>query len=919
MAPREGNSRAVAQYGRNGDPSLPTVVGRDGERGRVEQFLDAPPVDSPCLVIVGEAGIGKSTLWSYGVGRARAAGHRVLRSRPTQDEFREPAAGLADLFDRIDAEPDTPLATHVTAITSADTRPAERGRHTMHALRILSESGPVLIAVDDLHWLDTVSAKAIRFALTRLTDERVRLLATARLATSGDDSRLVIATDAQLLEVGPMPVQVLRRVLAGQVSAITAPELMRAHELSNGNPMLAVELVRFWQRGGRGTIDLEPFHALADRMAELSTDATTVARVLALCGPARLGVIERASDVAEFAAAVRAGVEAGILQIEDDFTLRYTHALYASAVVASMTVLDRAAIHARLAVVVPDPDVRARHLAHGTPDPDEAIAAQVDAAASGLARRGAYDLAAHLAGESVRLTPGERCDALADRALREAVFRAASGDAARALASAEHLVATLRQGPQRAEALALRVFLHSADGERFLHEALEYAGSDEVLRAQALDLLGWQVGFYCGRLDEGIAYSTSALDISTRLGATDVTMCAEATLSICWALKGRPREDLMDHAIALDTEKSAAPLGRWPPVFRARQLLWAGYLDEARFVFEQMRRRAVTLGSEFQRPYRLYELALVDIAAGDLEGARRCGEDALESARDAGNEQATAWVAYALGLIAAYQGDDDGAHWAAVLITDWQAATNETPRRTMADEVLGTLAASQGDWADALRHFERALQVLDAMGFAHPGARPALPRAIEAATMLGDVARCTALTERLAAQAMTLDAPWVDAQVDYARGQLAALNSANEEATELLADAAESLGRTGYRLDAARVHLTLARVWLRAGQRSRARNCAERARAEFARAPAPPWALAAEDVAQRCGSQPTGAELTAAEVEIAALIAAGRTNREIAAQLFVAVSTVEAHLTRIYRKLDLRGRTALTRWVHATM
>lgn len=907
----ERTHRAVPSS-RDGVVRLPAVVGRDDERRTVERFVDGVAAGAAPLIIVGEPGIGKSTLWTHAVARARAAGYHVLRSRPTEDEFREPAAGLLDLFDRVDTAWHPDLATEISTVTAADSRPAERGRRLLDALRALVQTAPVLIAIDDLHWLDAVSAQALRFAMHRLTDEPVGMIATARLPA------VAITRETRFLEVGPLPMSALRRVLAEHVAAITAPDLMRAHGLSNGNPMLALELVRSWKRGKTGAISLGPLQALADRVGELTADAATVARVLAIAGPAPIGLIQRASGVADFATAVRVALDAGILQIEDDFTLRYTHPLYASAAVAAMTALDRATIHAQLAEVVPDPDVRARHMAHATADPDEEVAQQVEAAAERLARRGGFDLAAQLAAQSVRLTPAEYEDAAAGRALREASYRATSGDTARALASIERLVATLRPGRRRAQALALRVFLHSADAERFLTEALDHAGSDDLLRAHALDLLGWQIGFYLGRLDEGIAHSTAALDIATRLGADDVIMCAEATLSICATLQGRPRDDVLGHALALDGANPAPPMGRWPPVFQARQLLWAGHLAEAREIFERMRRRALMLGSEFQRPYRLCELALVEIASGDLEAAVRYADEALDAARDAGNEQGMAWVAYALGFAAAYQGADDRARWAAALITEWHATTNEMPRRAMADEVLGTLAATHGDWAGALGHFERALSVLDAMGFAHPGARPALPRAIEAAAMLGDARRCAALTDQLASQASALAAPWVDAQLGYARGQLAVLRGEIPDAADFLQKAAAALQHSGYRLDAARVQLALARMWSRVGQRSRARACAEQAQATFLRAPAEPWAAAANDIAQRCGAQRVGAALTAAEAEIAGLIAAGRSNREIAAQLFLAVSTVEAHLTRIYRKLDLRGRTALTRWVHAT-
>jgi DNA-binding CsgD family transcriptional regulator/tetratricopeptide (TPR) repeat protein len=886
------------------------VAGREQERLRVESFIDTIGSGATTLLLVGEPGIGKSTLWAHGVAHARAAGLHVLISRPTEDEFRYPAAGLADLFDGVEGR--DRIGSMAGPVTAADTEPAERGRRVLEALRALAGTHPVLLAVDDIPWLDTVSGRALRFALNRVAPEPIGLLATAPAATPSVGGR-----DTEVLELGPLPVQALRRVLAASVASITAPELMRAHELTGGNPMLATELVRSWQRGGPDALNMAPFHALAERVSELPADAATVARVLAIAGPSSAGVIDRASAVGDFPAAVRSAVEAGIVRIEDDFVMRFTHSLYASAVTAVTTALDRRVIHARLAEEVADPDVRARHLAHATVNPDPAVADLVEAAALRCAQRGAFDLAARLAGQSARLTPAGSPDRVARRALLDASYRAVSGDTARALERVDHLLATLQPGPARAEALTARVFLHFGDSERFLTEALQDAGTDEALRARALDLLGWQVGIYQGRLAEGLAHATAALDLARRLdGATETEMCAETTVSTCSVLMGRPQEELITHALLLSTRCRVSPLGRWPPVFRARQLLWAGHLDEARLLFEQMRRRAAGLGSEFQRPYRLYELALVEIAAGDLAGALRLAEEALDAARDAGSAQAAAWVSYAFGLASALQGADEQASWAADQITDWSATTDEAPRTAMAQEVLGTLAASHGDWPRALGHFEKALAVLDRLQYAHPGARPALPRAIEAAATTGDRTRCATLTDRLAEQARTLTAPWVDAQLQLACGQLSLLGADTDTAVRRIGDAVRSLDGLGFRVDAARARLALARAELRAGKRSEARRTAELARTAFAVAPAPPWAAAADDLVLRAGGRPAGEGLTATEERIVAMITTGQTNREIASRLFVAESTVEAHLTRIYRKVGVHGRTALARWVH---
>jgi hypothetical protein len=493
---------------------LPRVVGRERERRRIETFVDAVGSSAPSLVIVGEPGIGKSTLWTYGVARAREVGARVLITRPTEDEYRYPAAGLIDLFEGVEAERAAPA---VEALTAPDTTPPDRGRRALQVLRELSRTGPVLLAVDDLQWLDEVSAKALRFALNRLTEAAVALLATSRLPESGPTLPPGSARDTELLEVGPMPMPALRRVLSGSVTAITASELLRAHEVTNGNPMLALELVGSWQRGGPGAAGLAPFHALAEHVRDVSDDAAAVCRALALAGPSATSVIERVSEVTDFDGAARDAINAGIVRVEDDFTMRFTHSLYADAVLASISALDSRAIHSKLARTVTDPSVQSRHLALATVEPDDSVAQRIASAADVWAKRGAFDIAAQLAGHSVRLTPSGADELAASRALHEVSYRAASGDTARALARAEQLAATLGPGRVRAEALALRVFLHSADSERFLTEALEQPGADDALRAHALDLLGWQVGFYKGRLADGVAYSRAAIDIARRL------------------------------------------------------------------------------------------------------------------------------------------------------------------------------------------------------------------------------------------------------------------------------------------------------------------------------------------------------------------------------------------------------------------
>jgi ATP/maltotriose-dependent transcriptional regulator MalT len=552
--------------------------------------------------------------------------------------------------------------------------------------------------------------------------------------------------------------------------------------------------------------------------------------------------------------------------------------------------------------------------------PADQLAGRTEQLAETAARQGDYARAADLAADSVRLTPTSETDDAARRALREVEFRAAAGETTRAIALADQLVAALDAGHRRAEAMSLRVFLDFADSEPVLRRALDDVREDPVFRARTLDLLGWQLGLYRGRLAEGTAASTKALALSRALGDAETTRVAAATLAEQLLLQGKPDDALFAEAVDEATGGRPFPLGRWPRVFRARALLWSGQLEPARREFQRMQRDADRLGSKFQRPYRLCDLAQVAVCAGDLDDAILLAQQGITAASTAGNEHAVVWLAQPLGLAAATQGRPDRANWAADLLSGWAVRNDEPPRQTMADEIRGALAAARGDWPSALGHFVTMVERLEAMGYAHPGARPGLPRAIEAAAMVDDRGLCRALTERLRDQADPLRSPLVDAQLAAADGQLALLEGDSGRAVHELDASVKAFRQLGYRFEAARAGLALARGWLRHGRRAAARDAAIAAREIAEAAAAPGWVAAADELLRRCGpagdADATGddQQLTRTETQICALVTEGLRNQEIAARMFVAVSTVEAHLTRIYRKLGLRSRTELTMW-----
>ena len=234
------------------------VLGRDEELLSLHVFLDRPPADHvPTLVLVGEAGIGKSTLWLAGVEAARERGFRVLSSRPAQAELGLAYAGLGDLLEEALAEVASDLAAPRSRAleralllegggkAAVDSRAVAVAVRT--ALQLLSDREPVLIAIDDVQWLDASTVRALAFALRRLHDSDVRLLCARRLEHDVGVSAFELAVNGSVIVedlcVGPLSLGALHRLLQARLGLVLArPTLLRVHEGSAGNPFFALEL-----------------------------------------------------------------------------------------------------------------------------------------------------------------------------------------------------------------------------------------------------------------------------------------------------------------------------------------------------------------------------------------------------------------------------------------------------------------------------------------------------------------------------------------------------------------------------------------------------------------------------------------------------------------------------------------------------
>lgn len=882
-----------------------SLVGRDREVDRLDDLLNVVGRGARFVVVRGEAGIGKTALWRVAVERSRRAGFVTLVTRAAEEELAGPVVGLVDLFDGCHP---------VEGALATDAGLYDRGRAVLATLRTLAADSPVLVAIDDVQWLDPVSAGALRYALRRLEGEPIIVLATERVdATSAPDDRTLPHDRREEIFVGPLTLDEIRAVVGSVVDTLPRPALERIHELSGGNPMYAIELAR--------AVDLfdDPLVAsvpptlrrtLLNRIDAVSPDVMTVLRTAAALGPASAQAIVGAVDGHDVPDLIGAAVTSGLLVVGDDLIVRFAHPLLASVVLEAIEPLDRQLLHARLAALADDSDARARHLALSCAEPDAVVALELEQAATRSSRRGASALAADFATHAVRVTPPAEVAPRIRRSFIAIMHRAAAGDKARALAECDQILALLPRGPARAEAMTLRVALDFANGDQFLEQALTEVGGDELLRGRVLELRGWMAVTYHAELTRGLELSEEALAIAERHADPTLEMLASSAVATASLMLGRPRDDLMTRALRLAETNVGPRLGRWPQGIYGRLGVWCGRLDVARPVLEALHDAFVRSGMEFQRPYRLLDLAELELACGHLALAADLAGEGIEAAVDAGNEQAAAWLGAPAGVANAHLGRTSRAAEAVESLLFGASEHEGRTRLIMAHHVLGVIALSNGDPAMAVAELEPGLALAREIGVRLPSVVPVLPEAIEAMALVGDAERCTELAAELDCQAAEVGQPWVDAAACRGRG-LVAVASGGDDAADLLGEAAAMFDELGYGMDAARSVLLQGRALRRAGRRNASADVLAEAHCRFVAMGALPWLAQTEAELARVAPGRERAELTPTEGRIAALVAAGRRNREIAGELFVSVATVEAHLTRIYRKLHVRSRTEL--------
>ena len=234
------------------------IVGRGTELAAVERFVERARSGLSGLVLEGDAGIGKTTIWEAAVRHARTAGFTVLTTGPARSEQALTLGGLTDLFADVDADvlaglPDPQrhaLDVALLRIEPSGSLPDQRTLSVAVAgvLRLMTARTPVLIAVDDAQWLDESSASILAYAIRRLVERPLGLLVSVRVGPSGGAPDLASAIgreDTERIALGPMSLASLHRLVQSRLGrSLPRLALVRIEAASGGNPLYALEIAR---------------------------------------------------------------------------------------------------------------------------------------------------------------------------------------------------------------------------------------------------------------------------------------------------------------------------------------------------------------------------------------------------------------------------------------------------------------------------------------------------------------------------------------------------------------------------------------------------------------------------------------------------------------------------------------------------
>jgi len=903
------------------------LANRPIEEGAVAEFLESAARAPSALLIEGEAGIGKTTLWLAALERARD--FTVLSARAVSAESVRAYTTLADLLEGVNSAAFAQLpgaqriAVEQIRSDNADTAPTDQRAVAAGFLSVveqLAEQGPVLLAVDDLQWVDPSSRHVLAYTARRLTGP-VGVLGTVRTDGGVDPVswlQLRRPDAVQRITLRPLPSRALHSVVTEHLGhPVPRAEMSRIYQVSGGNPFYAIELARVLDIGDEQPLPHTLSAVVQARLDGLGREALDPLLAAAAVANPTVDLVAAAvgTDSDDVVELLEAAEQHGIITFEGN-RIRFTHPLLATGVYSSATPAARRRMHRRLAGVLDEAEMRARHLALAATRGDDATVGALERAATAAQARGAPVAAAELMELAITLggsTP--------ERQIRLATHVFDAGDPPRARALLERVIAELAPGPLRAQAvhrLAVVRFIDDGylEAVDLLRQGLREDAPDGPLRVAMLTTLSFGQ-YMSGDPESAWRSAEEAVAAAEDLGIG--VLLSEALgvrATIQYFTGGGVDEDSMRRARELEDHNSATPVMLRPSVEYALMLACQGHLDESHDLMRDLERHLIDRGEEGELVFVEFYVAQTRIWRGDFPAARRVADGVAELAAQLGggfprmlSEVLRAWLTV-------FAGAEDEARAAVASAVTVSRQSGTAWHESWAVTAAGFLEVSLGNFGAALDTLAPLLAAF------HPQSTEIqiaahLPDAVDALVGLGRHAEAEAYVAALESNGERLDRPWMLAVGGRCRAQLLAAGGDLSGAVAAGRRALAQHDRLPMPFERARTELVVGQLQQRARDPN-ATTTLRTALAAFERLGTPLWA----DKARAALGTHVGASgrdaLTAAEQRIAELAASGMTNRDVAAELFLSAKTVEATLARVYRKLGIRSRAELGRVMGGT-
>jgi DNA-binding CsgD family transcriptional regulator len=910
------------------------LVGRAEECDQLRRMIaDAGEERAAVLVLRGEAGIGKTTLLRFAT--EAADGFRVLPVQGHESEAETPFAGLSWLFEPLTALVRELPPRQAQALNGAlYLGPATGGDRlavavaTLTLLAAAADERPLLVAIDDAHWLDVPSLEAIVFAARRLQAESIALVLTARPPEDvpAEVNRLLEALPEMV--VAGLDTGSARELLAAQRTGLSLEVLDGRVAEAAGNPLALLELSTL----GEHALPVEPLRigrrleqTFGRRVGALLPSTRQAMLLLAAAGASAADVLGRALALQGLSASDLEPAETAGLLVVDRGNVRFLHPLVRSALYQSASPAERRAAHRAIAEVFSSlstpraQEQYACHLAVATLGPDEAVAAALDNAAEAAAARRSYATAMDMHERSARLSPPG--DTRARRLLNAAHLSFAAGRQNFGLTLLHQVLEETSEWRLRAEAQQVRCRIEMWGGQPVVGRDMLIAEADRVEAADPAwsAIMRAQAALMSAALGEQRLAATAARQAVEALAdlPDSITMPALVIYALTLATGGDVPAARSVLARCEPHLASSDPLAN-EQILLVAALAWESLEEPAKAM--RLLEHAVSSAREASAvgllPYELRGLALVQWHYGNWAAAYANAHDAVGLAEETDRQIELQYALVTLAAIEAGMGHAGNCQANAARAITMSKRTGAQVFEAHAANALALLELGNGNAPEAARHLEFAGAFATSHGLRDPVLLNWAGDLVEALVKAGETSRGLRAHEVLAAEAERTGRPTEAAVAARCQGLLAKHEEAMEEAF------AQALGwhaRAVQPFQEARTRLLHGELLRRHRRRAEARAELAAALALFDRLGAEPWSAQARDGLRATGltARPRNElgpqQLTPQELRIALAVAEGATNVEAAAQLFVSAKTVEYHLSSVYRKLGIRSRTQLVR------